>query len=54
MRNLDFNFFVDGGLNDFLPGPVKDLDQTGPLNAGKNLFLRLMKMLLTAAIIVFQ
>ncbi|KAK4024962.1 poly(U)-binding-splicing factor PUF60 isoform X2 [Daphnia magna] len=24
----------DGGLSDYLPGPVKDLDQTGPLTAG--------------------
>ena len=27
--------FADGGLSDYLPGPVKDLDQTGPLTAGK-------------------
>lgn len=26
--------FTDGGLSDYLPGPVKDLDQTGPLTAG--------------------
>ncbi|EFX90167.1 hypothetical protein DAPPUDRAFT_300177 [Daphnia pulex] len=24
----------DGGLSDYLPGPIKDLDQTGPLTAG--------------------
>lgn len=28
-------FFTDGGLSDYLPGPIKDLDQTGPLTAGK-------------------
>lgn len=27
--------FADGGLSDYLPGPIKDLDQTGPLTAGK-------------------
>ncbi len=28
--------FADGGLSDYLPGPIKDLDQTGPLTAGKD------------------
>ena len=37
-----FHFLSDGGLSDFLPGPIKELNQTGSLTAGIDVLLPLV------------